>query len=151
MSESGSTCKTCSTCRSCYTCKSDWIFKAPKGVHHLCEECYNSMSKEVIDYHGIQNEAHKHVINGDVEHAIRLLRLVQEKRNQITKYFITLNEGHYRFANEFIPRLITRLSIEKQYIEKQYIEKQYITDVSKITNTKQIWNDAFATLTHNEL
>ncbi len=95
----------------------------------------------MIDYHGIQNEAHKHVINGDVENAIRLLRLVQEKRNQITKYFITLNEGHYRFANEFIPMLIMRLSIEKQYIR----------DVSKITNTKQIWNDAFATLTHNEL
>jgi hypothetical protein len=116
--------------KRCSICGSEWIFKGPKGIHHLCEDCYNDMNKEVIDYHNIQKDAHKHVIEGDVENAILLLHLVQEKRNNINKYFNnTLNEGHYWFANDFIPSLIIKLS-------------------NKRDTPSKIWDDAFATLTN---
>jgi len=118
---------------NCTVCGSDWIFKAPKGLHHLCEECYNQMSKEVTDYHDIQKEAHKYVLNGKVDDAINLLHLVQVKRNEIHKYFNnTLNAGHYWFANEFIPTLIEELTINKN------------------TNPKAIWNAAFTALETTE-
>jgi len=115
----------------CSICGSDWILKAPKGVHHLCEDCYNKMRKDVIDYHTIQKNAHKNIIDGNVENAIVLLRIVQEKRNQINKYFYnTLNEGHYRFANDFIPELIKNLSNKKNI-------------------PINVWDSAFANLTTN--
>ena len=97
--------------KTCTICGSDWIFKAPKGLHHLCEDCYQKMSKDVLDYHSIQSAAHKNVLAGNVDAAIRLLHLVKERRNQINKYFQnSLNAGHYRFANEFIPALIVKLA-----------------------------------------
>lgn len=112
----------------CTICGCEWIYKAPKGIHHLCEVCYNNMNKEVVEYHNIQNEAHKNVIDGNIKKAISLLHLVQEKRNQIRKYFNnTLNHGHYWFANDFIPTLINNLSNKKN---------------SPIA----IWNSSFASL-----
>lgn len=114
---------------NCTVCGSDWIFKAPKGLHHLCAECYNQMNKEVIDYHDIQEAAHKYVLHGKVDDAINLLYLVQVKRNEIHKYFSnTLNTGHYWFANEFIPALIEQLTTNKN------------------TNPKAIWDAAFTAL-----
>ena len=85
----------------CSICSSDWLYKAPKGIHTLCEECYGNMNKDVIAYHTLQEDAHKDVIKGNIEKAIKKLRQVQEKRNELGKYFKnTLNTGHSRFAND---------------------------------------------------
>ena len=95
----------------CSICDSDWLYKAPKGIHTLCEDCYGNMNKDVKAYHTLQEEAHKDVKNGNIDKAIKKLELVKEKRNQLSKYFKnTLNTGHSRFANEFIPNLISKLS-----------------------------------------
>lgn len=119
-------------CKKCSICGSDWIYKGPKGIHHLCEDCYTTMNKEVIEYHTIQKEAHTNAIDGDVQNTIRLLGIVQEKRNELNKYFNnTLNEGHRRFANDFIPALIANLS-----------KKNIIPN--------DIWNSAFASLSQPE-
>lgn len=119
--------------KKCTICMSEWIFKAPKGIHHLCADCYDAMNKEVIEYHIIQKEAHANVIYGNVQNTIRLLRLVQEKRNHLNKYFNnTLNESHHRFANEFIPALIANLSKDS------------------IINPITVWDSAFNALAQNE-
>ena len=103
---------------TCSVCGSDWLFKAPNGLHHLCAECYNEMNKEVVDYHDLQKEAYELVLKGNVGIAIQLLHLVQAKRNKINKYFNhTLNAGHDWFANAFIPGLIRDLTNNNNHIQ----------------------------------
>ena len=122
--------------QTCALCGSDWIFKAPKGIHHLCEECYHQMSKEVSEYHDIQENAHDYVLNEKVGDAISLLQLVQVKRNEINKYFNnTLNAGHDRFANYFIPGLIRDLA----------------NNNNRNINPSAIWDAAFTALGNAEL
>ena len=114
--------------KTCTVCGSEWIFKAPKGIHHLCAECYTEMNTAVSKYHDMQTGAHQQVMQGRIVTAINLLHLVQAERNHIQKYFSnTLNAGHYWFANEFIPTLIDNLS-------------------RKNINPVAIWDLAFASL-----
>ena len=104
-----------SSSEQCSICNSDWLYKAPKGIHTLCQECYGDMNKDVIAYHTLQEDARKDVEKGNIEKAIQKLKQVQQKRNELSKYFKnTLNTGHSRFANEFIPNLISKLDHAKK-------------------------------------
>lgn len=122
-----------SSSEQCTICNSDWLYKAPKGIHTLCEECYSKMNKDVVTYHTLQEEAHKDVLKGNIGKAIEKLKLVQVKRNELRKYFKnTLNTGHSRFANEFIPNLIMKLQQASGH------------------NGSKIWDDAFSKLSEYE-
>ena len=104
-----------SSSEQCSICNSDWLYKAPKGIHTLCQECYGDMNKDVIASHTLQEDARKDVEKGNIEKALKKLKQVQLKRNELSKYFKnTLNTGHSRFANEFIPNLISKLDHAKK-------------------------------------
>ena len=94
----------------CSVCGSEWLYKAPKDIDNLCEVCYTKLHQATTEYHALQDDAYEDLLNGDIKSAIASLRLVQVKRNETSKYFRNyLNDGHYRFANEFIPALINQL------------------------------------------
>jgi len=96
--------------KKCSICGSEWIYKAPKGINTLCEECYKKMQNDTIYYHKLQDEAYTDILNGKLNNSIIKLKEVIRLRNDISKYLNnTLNTGHTRFANEFLPNLINEL------------------------------------------
>jgi GH24 family phage-related lysozyme (muramidase) len=118
----------------CSICNSDWLYKAPKGIHTLCQECYGDMNKDVVAYHTLQEDAHKDVQKGNIEKAIQKLKQVQVKRNELSKYFKnTLNTGHSRFANEFIPNLMNKL----EHAKKQEATKIWDEEFKKLAEYEE--------------
>jgi hypothetical protein len=93
--------------QACIRCGSEWICTGPGGMGMLCEDCYNEMHAEVVQYHTLQDLAEHAVIEGDVDRAVALLREAIVLRNtNMQKFFGFSHKGHSYYANVFLPSLI---------------------------------------------